>query len=1034
MKFYTINLNISNKVKRGAFLTISLLYLFVCNMEAGQIVVEPMPLSDRLPSNSVQRIFQDNEGFIWLGTSDGVCRYDAYNMLVFRSGVNNSSLLTNNEITFITEDEGNRLFIGTKKGVNILDKETCRIVPMQHNEILEQEIRSILVDADGYVWIGTLTWVYRFSPDLSSWKKFDHELPITSVNSIYQDEEKNIWVALWNEGLHKYNPQENTFERQPRIGDKDNPFKFFRDNEGRYWLCTWGDGLFRFYPENHSGQMYVPLEITPCGNRMEEKRFFSISQDGKYEYIWLMSASGISVISVDDEDNVVEIDVVPAFRGFNNIFSEFLCDKDGNIWIAAFGEGVLTVNMDKPVITNYSLSAIKELTGFSSNIDAIYEDEEGDLWINQNRWGFGIFSPGKDEVHFYQNYMSLKNLPGIDFINCIFGFNNHEVWLGPQSYSYIYSVKKQDDIPVLSRIYDLKGITANPGHPRLFFEDSHHNVWIVTTTGLLVKPKDKEEIQETDFFMSGISGITEDNEGHLWISTKTNGVYRITLTGDLRVELTGMKHFTYGEGRLISNNVETVCVDAVGNIWMGSKEGHVFVYRSLDDYFEDMSGTFDTQEGGIHNITVDNVGHIWISTNKRIIEYNPQNQGLMVYYSNNESVVNSFTDNSLYNNRAGKLFFGGNKGISMFTPNTKLAEEPENIKAIVTDLKVNGNSVFGNNKNEQLHLRSQAIHFFADDKNIEISFSSLNYANSQKLQYAYRLQGIDDDWVYTDASRPFAFYNKLPKGKYTFLLKVTDTNGLWSNEITRLSIYKDPAFYQTWWAYSIYCILIALFIYGVYAWGRYRIRLNQKLQITQIEKEKSEELIQTKLRYFTNVSHDFLTPLTIISCLIDDIEITLRKKVPQFETMRANVNRLKRLLRQVLDFRKMESGNMKLKVSQSDINQFIKDVCLNNFAPLMNKKKISFSFNTDSENIPAYFDADKVDKTIFNLLSNAVKYTPEGGEIKVELDQLIMENHTYAIIRVSDTGIGIAPEDLNRIFERFYTDKRGCQLFSNTKN
>lgn len=201
------------------------------------------------------------------------------------------------------------------------------------------------------------------------------------------------------------------------------------------------------------------------------------------------------------------------------------------------------------------------------------------------------------------------------------------------------------------------------------------------------------------------------------------------------------------------------------------------------------------------------------------------------------------------------------------------------------------------------------------------------------------------------------------------------------------------------------------------------MQLRHELQIVQIEKEKSEELVQTKLRYFTNISHDLLTPLTIITCLIDDAEITYKNKIPQFEMIRANVNRLKRLLQQILDFRKVESGNMKLKVSLGDIVPMVREVCYSNFKPLIQKKKLNFVFESSEDTIQGYFDMDKIDKVVFNLLSNAYKYTGEEGKIKIALSTYSQNEHTYLSIIVSDTGQGIAPEDLDKIFTRFYTNK-----------
>lgn len=986
---------------------------------ATKVVLNPISQSDRLPSSTVYRVFQDSEGFIWLGTLDGLCRYDAYNMLVFRSDKSNPNLLTNNQITYLTEDD-TRLFVGTRKGLNIIDKETYNIYPIPNEEVLSQEIRSVLVDSKGYVWIGTMSWLYRFNSDFTSWEKYDHELPITSVNSIYEDNNNIIWVALWGEGLHKYNSIDNNFERQSDIGTNNNPFKIYQDKSGDFWLTTWGDGLYRFYPNSSEEYIFESIEIPFKGISPDENYIFSISQDTKNNYLWLMSTSGVSALSID-QDEIVEVDVSSAFTDWNNIYSELLCDTDGNIWLATYGEGLLLMNTDTPLVENFSIPSIKQKTGFATNISAIYEDKDGDLWINQNRRGFGLYIPSENSVSFYHDYPTLKNIPGLDFINCIHEINSEEIWLCPESEPYIYIVSKEKGVPVLQKIYDLTLASKSPGNPRFVFEDSSNNVWIASTVSLYLKKDKTDEIVDTEVGIDNITGIVEDKEGCLWVSTNKNGLFRLSFNNKHLPDNIDVDRYVYGESTILSDNISTISTDKLGNIWLGSQEGHVFSYSLEKQEIIDYSNRFDMLEGAISNITVDNTGHLWISTNKSIVEYNPENHGVMVYRSGRESIATSFTKNSFYNNLDGKLFYGGNKGITLFTPSKNLSEEPHNLNVTATDLKINGESVFKNSTSYKLGVMSQDITLRHNDKNIEISFSSLNYTNSDKIQYAYKLQGVDDDWVYTDASRPFAYYNHLPKGRYKLLLKVTDVNGLWSSNVSSLSVYKKPAFYETWYAYTLYSILIFLALYGIYGWSMYRVRLNHKLRIAHIEKIKSEELNQAKLRYFTNVSHDFLTPLTIISCLIDDVETTMKDDVPQFSLMRTNINRLKRLQRQILDFRKMESGSVKLRVARADIVQFIKSICVNDFSPLMKKKNIRFSFETNYDDVLAYFDVDKIDKILFNLLSNAIKFTPKDGEITVDFDKINKDNFNFARISVADTGIGIAPEDLKKIFDPFYT-------------
>ncbi|KAA5243438.1 response regulator, partial [Bacteroides finegoldii] len=607
----------------------------------------------------------------------------------------------------------------------------------------------------------------------------------------------------------------------------------------------------------------------------------------------------------------------------------------------------------------------------------------------------------------------------------------NEIWLGSEYYPEIYRVKKEKDRIELLGTLNLSNYADNPGFPRIFYEDSKHNLWVVTTKGILVKPEKEKNLQDTKFPSMDITGIGEGKDGTLWIGTRKQGVYNAIVSSNLTFEKKGLKNLTTQTDKLVSDNIGAICIDDNGLVWMGSLDGDVFTYDPRTKKVENLSNMFDMLEEGIFNIITDQLGHIWISTNKRVIEYDPKNGGIMDYSTMDDVMVNSFMPNSYLKTRSGKILYGGNKGISVFTPYEHLSDNPRRIRAMVADVKIDGVSSLLEKDNQRFNLRSQTISFDAGDKNIEIDFSSLNYAFPDKIKYAYKMEGVDDDWVYVRGDRQFAFYNQLPKGKRTFYLKTTDTNGLWSNYIAEIQVSKEPAFYETWWAYMFYVVLVILSLYLFFRRMKRRLQLRHELRIAQIDREKSEELVQTKLRYFTNISHDLLTPLTIITCLIDDAEMTNGSRISQLSMIRSNVNKLRRLLQQILDFRKVESGNMKLSVSKSDIVSFIDDVCKVNFAPLIRKKSQTFIFSTEDKHLIAYFDRDKIDKIVSNLLSNACKYTSEGGEIKLIMKSYQEAEHTHLRIQVVDTGEGIAPGDLENIFKRFYTAHKGDESESN---
>ena len=410
----------------------------------------------------------------------------------------------------------------------------------------------------------------------------------------------------------------------------------------------------------------------------------------------------------------------------------------------------------------------------------------------------------------------------------------NEIWLGSEYYPEIYRVKKDKKEIELLGTLKLTDYVDNSGFPRLFYTDSNHNLWVGTTKGILVKPANEKILQDAKFPFVDIIGIGEGKDGSLWISTRKQGVYNAKISSDLTLEEKNLRNLkTHAEG-VISDNIGAICVDDNGLVWMGSQDGDVFTYDPQTNKVENLSDMFDMLEEGIFNIITDQLGHIWISTNKRVIEYDPKNGGIMDYSTMTDVMVNSFMPNSYYKTRAGKILYGGNKGISVFTPYDHLSDNPRRIRTMVADVTIDGVSSLLEKNNQRFNLRSQIISLNAGDKNIEIDFSSLNYAFPDKIKYAYKMDGVDDDWVYVRGDRQFAFYNQLPKGKRTFYLKTTDVNGLWSNYIAEVQVFKQPAFYETLWAYLFYIVFTLLCLYLFYHRMKRRIQLRHELRIAQI--------------------------------------------------------------------------------------------------------------------------------------------------------------------------------------------------------
>lgn len=516
-----------------------------------------------------------------------------------------------------------------------------------------------------------------------------------------------------------------------------------------------------------------------------------------------------------------------------------------------------------------------------------------------------------------------------------------------------------------------------------------------------------------------ITAITQDALDAIWVSSAQSGLYCLEKEYDRYEQVAVYDKYTSG---LNTSNIQSVCADDFAKVWIGANDGRLLAYDCKGGRFEDFSRMCGMTGEGVQNLLMDKNGCLWISTNRKITCFDILKETSVNYVVGDNLVMTSFVSGSYCLGHGGEVYFGGNRGFSAFGQAERyMGDFHKPLKVFVTDIKVHNQSVFDPNSSSVYDAAAKRLQIAPGDNNVEIEFSTLYYDSPSKLQYAYKLEGVDNEWHYTGTGRRYANYGNLEAGQYRFLMMATDVNGRWSDNIAELEIIKSPSWYKTTWFKTLCLLLLVLLLFGINRIWMNRLRLREELKIARINREKSEELTQTKLRYFTNISHELLTPLTILSCLIDDMENTRTKSKNQLEMMRFNLSRLKRLLQQILDFRKVENDAMKLSVMETDLVSFVHRIGSYNFMPLAKEKNISFDISLPDAPVVGWFDMEKMDIILFNLLSNAFKYTMANGRVRLDLKVFEQHGKRVAKISVSDTGMGIAPEHIEHIFTRFYS-------------
>jgi len=967
-----------------------------------------LPIVDFLPNNNVKKIFQSSDGYMWLGTEGGLCRYDGYEVLQI-DNMTNIDISTN--ILCITEDKYQRIWAGTRQGIEIVNRHGQSINLFNDHEVQEKRINTVCCAGDS-VWIGTDEGIYLYNMPAKTFEIFrnnpktPNSLPANNVVNIFSDKQGEVWIALWNSGLCKFNKKLNIFKKLPAIGQKNNPFHIMQDSKNVMWVSSWGDGLVRI-ELNPSSTEYSYTYYNIGGKNV----VYTSIDDNSGEFVWLITPDGLFKRSKQLNAKSEYINIRSVYEKSSNFFHTITKDTDGNIWVGASNDGVYLVNTQESRFGYNILPEIKNKVGYSI-VNSI-EEIDGLLWMGLTNAGVIALDPKNNYKTRYYNSLnntSIRHLKQDAFTK--------KIWaMGDESYTIDYKNKANPNIEKIA--WATAHFQASQNANCVFF-DAKNNQWVGSQYGLFYKNRNEPVVKLADENFNNIACFASETDSTFWVASFNKGISHITIGKNKAIKI---KKYNLKNKLTPTSMIVSLKMDSHHNLWVGTSDCGLCLYDKGKDIFVMQKDKFALLEKTITNIMEDGSGKLWLSSNNKIIRVDPVKQYSSAFSSADNNIqVSTFRPLSanFYNDSI--FYFGGNEGFCYFKPESKNTLRSKNRKVLITNMKVFNQSIFQADADVEFDESELVLKY--NQNSISIEFSSLNFHTSSNVKYAYKLTGFDNNWIYVDSKRRYANYNNLTSGRYTFEVKTTNTNGIWSESVTTMQIKVKPAPYFSWWAYSIYFVMLMLLLYATYRLVINRIKLQNEALIARIEKEKTEELVQAKLKYFTNVSHELLTPLTIISCIVDEIRQKYSDENIQYPTIKANINRLKRLLQQILDFRKTESANMKLRVEEDDLVAFVRNICGYNFRTVFAEKNIKFNIESTHQELMAWFDNDKVDKILFNLLSNAAKYTPEGGTVTVRINtKTSADNQQIATIEVADTGMGISDELLPRIFDRFVSYK-----------